>query len=294
MITGSIVALVTPFHSDGNVNFEKLGELIEFHIENETDGLLILGTTGESPTISLEEQREIVVYTVKQAKGRIHIMVGSGCNDTAKSVYLSQVYEELGADSLLAITPYYNKTNDSGMIKHFTAIADAVSIPVILYNVPGRTGCSISVKVVETLAKHPNIAGIKEASGDLTYVMSISRYLSDNFVMYSGNDDMIIPLLSVGAVGVISVWANIMPQVVHNLVKTYLDGNTKASLTLQLRYLDLIHGLFSETNPIPIKFAMNELGFEVGLTRLPLDELNSAHQQTLKTLLNTNDVGKLV
>ena len=285
MLTGSIVALVTPFHSNGKVNFETLGALIEFHIENKTDGLLILGTTGESPTLSFEEQKEILTYTVKQAKGRIHIMVGSGCNDTAKSVHLSQTFADLGADSLLAITPYYNKTNDSGMIKHFTTIADAVSIPVILYNVPGRTGCSISVNVIETLSKHPHIAGIKEASGDLAYVMSISRYLTDDFVMYSGNDDMIVPLLSVGAVGVISVWANMMPQVVHHLVKTYLDGNTNESLNLQLHYLDLIHGLFSETNPIPIKYAMNELGFKVGPTRLPLDELDPAHQERLKTQL---------
>lgn len=285
MLKGSIVALVTPFYEDGTVNFEKLGELIEFHIENKSDGIVVLGTTGEAPTISFEEQREIVAYTVKKAQRRIHIMVGSGRNHTAESVHLSQEFELLGADSLLVVTPYYNKTNESGMIKHFTAIADSVSIPVILYNVPGRTGCRICVKAIETLAKHPRIAGIKEASGDLAYVMSVSRYLSDEFVMYSGNDDMIVALLSVGAVGVISVWANIMPQVTQSIVKNYLSGKTKESLDLQLRYLNLIHALFSETNPIPIKFAMNELGFKVGPTRLPLDALNSVNQETLKTLL---------
>lgn len=285
MLTGSIVALVTPFYEDGRINFEKLGELIEFHISNGTDGLLILGTTGESPTISFEEQQEIVTYTVKRAKSRTHIMVGSGCNDTVKSLNVSQVFESLGADSLLVITPYYNKTNESGMIKHFMTIADGVSIPVILYNVPGRTGCHISVEAVETLAKHSRIAGIKEASGDLAYVMSISRYLSDDFVMYSGNDDMIVPLLSVGAIGVISVWANLMPQVVQQLVKTYLDGETKESLDLQRRHLALIQALFTETNPIPIKHAMNIQGFSVGPTRLPLDELSPTHQETLTILL---------
>ena len=285
MLTGSIVALVTPFHEDGSIHFEKIGELIEFHINNKTDGLLILGTTGEAPTISFEDQLEIVTYTVKQANGRIPIMVGSGSNDTLKSVHMSQTFEKLGVDSLLVITPYYNKTNETGMIKHFTTIADSVSIPVILYNVPSRTGCAISVTAIEKLAKHPNIRGLKEASGDLSYTTSVSRFLTEDFVMYSGNDDMIVPLLSLGAVGVISVWANIMPQATHDLVEKYLAGETKESLNIQLQNLDFIHALFTETNPIPIKYVMNVQGFGVGACRLPLDELSEAHKKTLNRLI---------
>jgi len=285
MLTGSIVALVTPFFPDGSIHYEKLGELIEYHIEHQTAAILILGTTGESPTISFEEQCDIVSYTVAKAKGRIPVMVGSGSNDTAKSLQMSQTFEQLGADMLLVITPYYNKTNEAGMIQHFTTIADGVAIPIILYNVPSRTGCAISVKAVQTLAKHPRIIGLKEASGDLAYVMAISRYLAKDFVLYSGNDDMIVPLLSVGAVGVISVWANIMPQVTRKLVDQYLAGNHQESLALQHRYLDLIHALFTETNPIPVKKAMNLLGFEVGPVRLPLAELSSFQSEALSALL---------
>ena len=293
-LTGSIVALVTPFKQDGRINYEKLGELIEFHIENQTDGILILGTTGESPTISYEEQKEIVRRAVIHAKGRIHIMVGSGCNDTAKAIKMSQEFEQLGVDSLLVITPYYNKTNESGMVKHFEAVANVVNIPIILYNVPDRTGCLISTSAIETLSKHPKIAGIKEASGDISYAMTLVPYLSDDFVMYSGNDDIIVPLLSIGAIGVISVWANVMPQAAHDVVSSYLNKNPHKSLEIQLQNLDFINALFVEINPIPVKYMMNELGFDVGILRAPLGKLSFEHRETLHTLMDSHLQNKLL
>ena len=289
-LTGSIVALVTPFKQDKSVNYEKLGELIEFHIDNQTDGILILGTTGESPTITDQEQKEIVRYTVERAKGRIHIMAGSGSNDTAKTIKTSLEFEALGVDSLLVITPYYNKTNESGMIKHFEAVADAVNTPIIMYNVPGRTGCAISTAALKRLAKHPKIAGIKEASGDLSYAMTLAPYLSDDFIMYSGNDDIIAPLLSIGACGVISVWANIMPQAAHEIVAAHINDAPRKSLEIQLQHLDFINTLFIETNPIPIKYVMNKAGFGVGPVRLPLDEPSLSGQVKLDNILATADI----
>ena len=284
-LKGSIPALVTPFHDDFTVNFDKLGELIEFHIDNGSVAVLVLGTTGESPTISYTEQLEIVKYTVAKVAGRIHVMVGSGSNDTAKSIKTSQEFEKLGADSLLLITPYYNRTNNSGMIKHFETIADSVNTPVILYTVPSRTGCNISPSVVKHLARHPNIVGIKDATGDFSYSMKISRYLSDEFVLYSGNDDTIIPLLSIGASGVISVWANYQPKTVSQLVKTYEEGCHTEALTVQQKNLDFINALFIETSPIPLRYVMNKTGFDVGPARLPLDELSDGGKATIDALL---------
>lgn len=205
MIKGSIVALITPFNEDGSVNFDKLGELLEMHVENGTDGILVLGTTGESSTMSHEEDDAVVEYTIKKINHRLPVVVGAGSNSTQTAIEKSIKYDQMGADYLLIITPYYNKANEQGMIAHFTSVADAVSIPVIMYNVPGRTGCKLSESAVKVLSQHPNICGIKEASGDISYVMNISRYLNDDFVMYSGNDDMVVPVLSAGGQGVISV-----------------------------------------------------------------------------------------
>ena len=232
-VKGSIVALITPFHEDGSVNFEKLGEILEWHVANHTDAILVLGTTGESSTMTHEEDDAVVEYTLKTINGRIPVIAGSGSNSTQTAIDKSVKYDKMGADALLVISPYYNKTNAQGMIAHFTAVADAVNKPIIMYNVPGRTGCSISEDAIKVLSKHPNICGIKEASGSISYAAGIARYLSDDFVMYSGNDDMIVPLLSLGASGVISVWANIMPQESHDLVMNYLNGDTKKSLDLQ-------------------------------------------------------------
>lgn len=284
-VKGSIVALITPFHEDGSVNFEKLGEILEWHVANHTDAILVLGTTGESSTMTHEEDDAVVEYTLKTIAGRIPVIAGSGSNSTETAVEKSVKYDKMGADALLVISPYYNKTNNPGMIAHFTAVADAVSKPVIIYNVPGRTGCSISEEAIKVLSKHPNICGIKEASGSIAYATSIARYLNDDFVMYSGNDDMIVPLLSLGAVGVISVWANIMPKEVHQLVMDYLNGNTKQSLETQLRYLDLIHALFIEVNPIPVKEALNMMGKDAGPFRLPLYPMEDGHRKVLKAAM---------
>ena len=222
-VRGSLVALVTPFNEDGSVNFEKLGELIDFHLENETDALVILGTTGESSTMSHEEDNAVCEYTVKRVAGRIPVICGSGSNDTRTMLEKSLAFERLGADGLLIITPYYNKANEEGIYRHFATVADAVKIPCILYNVPGRTGCSISEANVARLSKHPNIIGIKEASGNISYAAKIARYLSDDFVMYSGNDDMIVPMLALGASGVISVLANVAPRETHRMVMDFLE-----------------------------------------------------------------------
>lgn len=291
MIKGSIVALITPFHEDGSVNFEKLKELVEWHMAHKTDGILVLGTTGESSTMTHEEDDKVVDCVIKTADHRIPVIVGAGSNNTQVMKQKSIDYEKMGADGLLLISPYYNKTNDEGMILHFKTVADAVNIPIILYNIPGRTGCSISEHAVSVLSKHPNIKGIKEASGNLSYAMNISKYLNDDFVMYSGNDDIIVPMLSLGSSGVISVLANILPEQTHDLVQKYLNGDTKGSLALQQKYLDLIHALFVEVNPIPVKEAMNQMGMEIGGYRLPLTHMSEAHKQLLNTCLK--EVGLL-
>lgn len=281
MIKGSLVALVTPFNEDGSVNFVKLGELIEYHIKNKTDGIVILGTTGESSTLSFEEEALIVDFSVKKANKRIPIIIGSGSNETEKAVKMSKKYSELGADYLLVITPYYNKTNESGLIKHFTAVADASACPIIMYNVPSRTGMSISINAIKVLSTHKNIIGIKEASGDISYALKVSKYLSDDFVMYSGNDDIIVPMMSIGSSGVISVLANICPSKTHEMVYDCLNNDYAKAMKLQKALLDLIHDLFLETNPIPVKEAMNYLKVNVGGYRMPLDYMSAKNKEVL-------------
>lgn len=269
-ITGSIVALVTPFHQDGSADYGRLRELVDWHIENKTDAILVLGTTGETASTSLEEDIKTVNCVIEQVNGRIPVIAGSGSNSSEMQKHKSVIYSQLGADALLCISPYYVKTNEEGMYRHFMMSADAASAPIILYNVPGRTGCKISPEVVRRLSTHPNVMGIKEASGDMAYAMKIARYLSDDFVMYCGNDDITVPLLSVGASGVISVWANIMPREVHDMVTDYLEGRHAQALRTQLRYLDLINALFMEVNPIPVKEAMNLMGLKAGAYRMPM------------------------
>jgi len=285
IIRGSLVALVTPFNADGSVNFDKLGELIDFHLAHKTDALVVLGTTGESATMSHEEDNAVCEFTVKRVAGRIPVIAGTGSNSTATMLEKSLACEKLGADGLLLITPYYNKTNEEGMYQHFVTVADAVKIPCILYNVPGRTGCAISPACVARLAKHPNIVGIKEASGNMSYAAKIAKLLSDDFVMYSGNDDMIVPMLSLGASGVISVLANVVPEETHNMVMDYLEGRTEAALKAQLEWLDVINDLFIEVNPIPVKEALNLMGMNVGSFRQPLAPLTEAHRAQLKASL---------
>lgn len=281
MIKGSMVALITPFHEDGSVNYEKLTELISWHIEEETDGIVILGTTAETPALTITEKDKIVEVAIIAADKKIPIIVGSGSNNTLVAKEQSIKYEKMGADGLLVITPYYNKTNKAGMIHHFTEVADAVSIPIILYNVPGRTGCSLTYEALQELSLHKNIVGIKEASGDISFVSKIARLANDDFAIYSGNDDMIIPLMSVGGMGVISVAANIIPKEMHRLTTAYLSGDMVLAKYLQLKYLDFINALFIETNPIPIKEAMNKANMNVGKYRLPLYEMEEETKEQL-------------
>lgn len=285
MLKGSMVALVTPMDEENRINYPKVAELLEWHIENGTDGLVILGTTGEASTMTFEEEKEFVAFCNDKIAKRVPMIVGSGSNSTATAISNSQAFAELGADYLLVVTPYYNKTNNEGMIRHFESIADSVTVPIIMYNVPSRTGCNITPEVVGKLAKHPNIIGIKEASGDMSYVMNISKYINETFALYSGNDDVIVPLLSVGGTGVISVWANIMPKEVHDLVRLYLDGKPTEALAIQIKYLDLIAALFYEVNPIPVKAALNWMGWEVGSLRMPLGEMGAEAYQRLVLVL---------
>lgn len=274
-IKGSIVALVTPFNADGSVDYGRLKELVDWHIAEGTDGIVALGTTAETPTLTADECHKIVEVVISTADHRIPVIAGSGSNSTQAMLEKSLIYEQMGADGLLVISPYYNKANAEGMYRHFATVADAVHTPLILYNVPSRTGCAIPVPVVEKLAKHPNVAAIKEASGDLSYATAVARYVGDDFAMYSGNDDVVIPILSLGGSGVISVWANVAPKTVHQMVADYFSGHPAAALDCQLRNYDFIKALFCEVNPIPVKTAMNLAGHPVGGFRLPLYDMSA-------------------
>lgn len=270
MIRGSMVALITPFREDGSVNYEKLRELIEWHIQEQTDAILVLGTTAETPALTVTEEDEIARISIETAAGRVPIIVGSGSNNTMIAMEQSIKYEKMGADALLVITPYYNKTNKAGMVNHFYTVADAVNIPIYVYNVPGRTGVSLTYEALAEISKHKNIVGIKEASGDMSFITKISRLISDDFNVYCGNDDISIPLMSMGGAGIISVLANILPRQTHEMAMAYLEGDTKKAADMQKYYLDFINALFIETNPIPIKEAMNLVGMNVGGYRMPL------------------------
>ena len=284
-LQGSIVAMVTPFCEDGSVNFDALTALLERQIAAGTDGILTLGTTGEYSTMTHEEDAAVVEHTIRVVDGRVPVIVGSGSNCTATQIEKSIQYQDMGADALLLIAPYYNKANPEGMYRHFAETADKVHVPCILYNVPGRTGCSIPVSVVERLAKHPNIAGIKEASGDMSYAMKIARCVGPDFALYSGNDDITVPIMSIGGSGVISVYANVMPAMCHQIVADWLAGDHARSLENHLRYLKLMNDLFLEVNPIPVKAALNLMGLEAGPMRLPLCEMSPEHTETLRNTL---------
>ena len=281
LFKGSAVALVTPFTQDG-VDFKKLGELVEYHIENNTDALVVCGTTGEATTMSDEEQLAVIKYVVDKTNKRIPVIAGTGSNNTMHSIYLSQEAERLGADGLLVITPYYNKANANGLKLHFETIANSVNLPIIMYNVPGRTSMNMKPSLVAELAKIENIVAIKEASGDLAQVAELCRLVPDDFAVYSGNDDSILPLLALGGKGVISVLANVCPQETHDLVQKFFDGDIEGSRNIQLKLKPLIDALFIEVNPIPVKTAMNLLGFEVGNLRLPLAEMDIKNLEVLK------------
>lgn len=269
-LEGSIVALVTPFNDDGSVDFEALDRLIEFQIENGTDGILTLGTTGESSTMSHEEDNEVCRFVVEHVGGRVPVIAGSGSNSTETMLEKSLVYQKLGVDGLLIITPYYNKANEEGIYRHLATVADGVDIPCILYNIPGRCGCSISAANMERLAQHPNIMGVKEASANVAFAASIAHLIGPEFRMFSGEDGIAVPLMSLGASGVISVWANVQPALVHEMCRAYLDGDTLRAREIQIAGQPLVHALFSEVNPIPVKEALAQMGLIKANYRLPL------------------------
>lgn len=283
--SGSLVALATPFGPDGQVDYKQLEALVEFQLEHHTDGIVALGTTAETPTLFQEEKDKIAQTVIGKVAGRIPVIVGAGSNDTLHAAALARRYEAMGADGLLVVTPYYNKANKSGMLAHFRTIADGVNIPILLYNVPSRTGCSIPLDVLEELSHHKNIVGIKEASGDIAYVTAAARLLNQDFCMLSGNDDEVLPLLALGGSGVISVLANIAPDQTHELVSSYQSGDIAHARDVQLKYLELIHALFAETSPAPLKEAMNLLGMKVGSCRLPLGPVSESTRQRLEKAL---------
>ena len=273
---GAGVALVTPMKADMSVDYDKLEELVDFHVKNGTDSIIICGTTGEAATQSHEEHLATVKACVEFTKKRIPVIAGTGSNCTETAIYLSQKAEEYGADGLLVVSPYYNKATQKGLVGHFTAVADSVKLPIILYNVPSRTGCNIMPATVAELVKNvDNIVGIKEASGNISQVAQVMNLTDGKIDLYSGNDDQIVPVLSLGGVGVISVLANVAPKETHDIVAKYLEGDVKGSLELQLKYLPLIDALFSEVNPIPVKKALNLMGMNVGTLRMPLTEMSA-------------------
>ena len=285
IFTGAGVALVTPMNADGSVNFPKMKELIEFQITNGIDALIICGTTGEATTISDEDQIECVRFAKEVAAGRVPVIAGAGSNDTAHCIELAVACEKAGADGVLLVTPYYNKATQKGLILHYTAIANAINIPIILYNVPGRTGCNLAPKTVAELAKVENIVAVKEASGNLSQVAEIAALCGPDFDIYSGNDDQILPVLSLGGKGVISVLSNVAPKETHDMVMNYLNGDTKAATKLQLDAIELIGALFCEVNPIPVKAALNLMGYEVGSCKLPLCDMEPKNLETLRTAM---------
>ncbi|MBQ9448479.1 MAG: 4-hydroxy-tetrahydrodipicolinate synthase [Acholeplasmatales bacterium] len=280
MLRGSLVALVTPFNSDGSVNYDELEGLLEYHCDK-SDGIVILGTTGESSTLNFEEEEKIVEFSAKIINKRVPLIVGSGSNETEKAVKMSYKYSRLGADYLLVITPYYNKTNESGLISHFEAIAEASACPIILYNVPSRTGMSIPISAYARLSKNPKIVGVKEASGNMSYTMKITKYLSEDFFLLSGNDDIIVPMMSIGAKGVISVLANVAPVQTKTMCDLCLKGEFKAANKIQVKLLDFINALFIEVNPIPVKAIMSFLGWDTKVYRAPLDAPTEEDYETI-------------
>lgn len=284
LFEGNSPAIITPFKEDF-IDFEKLGELIEEQIAGGVSAITVCGTTGEASTQSIPEHLAAVEYTVKQAAGRVKVIAGTGSNDTAHALLMSKSAEISGVDGLLMVTPYYNKTSQAGLVKHYTYLADRLHVPIILYNVPGRTGLSLTAETYYELSKHPLINGVKEASGDLGLIARTRMLCGDELNIWSGNDDQIVALMSLGAKGVISVLSNICPQVVTDIAKHCLDGNFKEAAALQVKYMELIDALFIEVNPIPVKTAMNLLGKNVGPLRMPLCEMGENALAVLKKAL---------
>lgn len=278
---GCGTAIITPFTENG-VNFEEFRNMIEFQIKEGADSIVVCGTTGESSTMTMEEKKETIKFAIDASHKRIPIIAGTGSNCTKSAIEMSKYAESVGADAVLLVTPYYNKTTQAGLVAHYKAIAESISIPVILYNVPSRTGLNIQPKTCLELSKIENIVAIKEASGNISQIAEIANLCKDNLAIYSGNDDQVLPILSLGGLGVISVLSNIVPKDVHNMVKYYFDGDTKKATEIQLKSLKLTNALFSEVNPIPVKAACNMIGFNSGIPRLPLVEMSETGKENLK------------
>lgn len=291
IFTGAAVAIITPFKENLEVDYEELGKLIDFQIENGTDCIVICGTTGESATMTHEEHLECIRYCIEYVNKRVPVIAGTGSNCTDTAVYLSKEAQKYGADGLLVVTPYYNKATQKGLVEHFKAVAEAVDIPIVMYNVPSRTGCNILPETAVKLAKEvDNIVGIKEASGNISQVAKLMSLAEGKLDLYSGNDDQIVPIMSLGGKGVISVLSNVLPRETHDIVASYLEGDVRKSAELQLKYMNLIDALFCEVNPIPIKKAMNLIGFNAGSLRRPLTEMEPENVQKLVKALKDLDV----
>ena len=282
VFTGAAVAIITPFKEDGTVDYDTFGKIIEDQIAGSTDAIVVCGTTGESAAMPDEEHLAVIDYCVKKVAGRIPVIAGTGTNDTQHCINLSQGAEKLGVDALLLVTPYYNKTTQRGLIAHYTKIANSVKLPIILYNVPSRTGLNIAPETLKELSKVENIVAVKEASGNISQVAKIAQLCGDDMTIYSGNDDQIVPLLSLGGKGVISVLSNVAPKQTHDMVASYLEGDIATARKLQLEAIELVDALFIEVNPIPVKAAMNMLGYNAGGLRMPLCEISDANREVLR------------
>lgn len=285
VFTGSGVAIVTPMHEDFSINYAELARLIDFQLENKTDSIIICGTTGEASTLTDEEHVELIEFAVKRVGGRVPVVAGVGSNDTAYALWLTKEAKRVGADALLHVTPYYNKTSQDGLLRHFNIMADATDLPVILYNVPSRTGLDIKPATYKELSKHPNIVAVKEANGNISSIAKTRELCGDDLAIYSGNDDQILPILALGGKGVISVIANIMPQQTHDICELFFSGKVEESAKLQISLMSLIEALFSDINPIPIKTAVNMIGYQAGPLRLPLIPMSEPAQAALRVQL---------
>lgn len=282
---GAGVALITPMHSDGSVNYEELARLLEFQVENGTDAIIACGTTGEAATLTVKEHCEVLSFVCERINGRIPVIAGTGSNDTNTAIELSKSAESSGADALLSVTPYYNKTSQKGLVRHFTTIADNIDLPMILYNVPSRTGCNIKPKTYAELCQHENIVATKEANGDISSVSQTRSLCGDKLDIYSGNDDQTVPFMSLGALGVISVFSNFCPKEMHEICELCLNNNFVEAAKLNFHYVELMDIMFSDVNPIPVKTAMNLIGFNAGECRLPLVSMSYSGYHDLKDCL---------
>lgn len=286
IFTGAGVAIITPFNEDGTINFDAFGKIIEDQILGGTDAIIVCGTTGESSTMTDEEHISAIKYCVEKVAGRIPVIAGTGSNCTREAVNISVEAEKVGADALLCVTPYYNKCTQEGLYQYYKAISDAVNIPIIMYNIPGRTGTTIQPETAVRIAKEvENVVAVKEASGNISAVAKLASLADGCIDIYSGNDDQVLPILSLGGKGVISVWSNVAPKKVHDMVSAFLEGDITTAMDIQLEAINLIDALFCEVNPIPVKAAMNMLGYNAGVLRAPLTELSDAHKEIMKKAL---------